>query len=79
MTEYVKDGIIVEGQRGPIILDYFVVVLVIFAFVISVGIGTSSSGFILSDYTRFFCPGIVILVNHHGRKIKLDTTDLKIF
>lgn len=42
MTEYVKDGIIVEGQRGPIILDYFVVVLVIFAFVISVGMALAA-------------------------------------
>lgn len=59
---------------------FFVVVLaIIFVGIISGGSGVCSSGFILSDYTHFFHPGIIILVNHQGRKIKLGTTDSKIF
>lgn len=72
MTEYVKDGIIVEGQRGALYSWIFVVV-------ISGGSGASGSDFILSDFTHFSHPGIVILVNHQGRKTKLGTTDSKIF
>lgn len=35
----------------------------------------SGNGFIILDSTYFLCPGVVILVNHQGRKIKLGTTD----
>lgn len=49
---------------------YFVVIVILGGG----GSGDNSSGSVFSDHTRFLCPGMISLLNHHGRKKELGTT-----